>query len=387
MIRFMKYAVLCSAAVALPADAKILTATSSTLASIWKTAAAGDTIRLSGTFAGTTVLQNKSVTKTLTIDATKATFTGTLKLQSDNNISVVGGKYDSTGGVTAYGKGIVVYRSSNVSFDKLAVVASGTDGETGISFEGVTNSRITNSSFTNVGTGVGVTGSSNITISGNKVVGATKDGYDVYNDHNVIVTNNSCSASKPQAGAHPDCVQLASTKGLPVESDIKVVDNIATGMTQGFTSFYGSATGSLRITMSGNIINGLMPQGVACYGCVDSFITGNFLSAQPGAAHFVNLNVIGGSNNVVANNKLGSLSDPILLPSDYAAAYRMLTGRAYLSNADITAALDFTSARATASMTSIAGAVPEPGEWALFVTGFGLVGFTARRRSSSVVTA
>lgn len=251
----------------------------------------------------------------------------------------------------------------------------------------MTNSKITNSTFTNVGAGVGITASSYIKVIGNKVVGATKDGYDIYNDHHVLVANNSCAGSHPQPGAHPDCVQLASTKGLPRQSDIKVIDNIATGRTQGFTSFYGSATGSLRITMSGNIVNSLMPQGVACYGCVDSFITGNFLSAQPGAPHFVNLNVIGGLNNVVANNKLGSLSAPILLPTDYAEAYRMLTGRAYLANADATTALDFMSAGETASVASIAAAIPEPGEWTLLVTGFGLVGFTARRRSPSVVTA
>jgi len=384
MINLFKHVVLiCAIGASIPADAKILTATSATLASIWKTAAAGDTIRLSGTFAGTTVLQNKSVTKTLTIDATKATFTGTLKLQSDNNISVFGGTYDSTGGATAYNKGIVVYRSSNVSFDKLAVVASGTDGETGISFEGVTNSRITNSTFTKVGVGVGVTGSSNITISGNKVVGATRDGYDVYNDHNVIVTNNSCSASKPQAGAHPDCVQLASTKGLPVESDIKVVDNIATGMTQGFTSFYGSATGSLRITISGNIINGLMSQGVACYGCVDSFITGNFLSAQPGAAHFVNLNVIGGSNTVVSGNTLGSLTSAMYLPTDYASAYRALTGTTYAMRT-VSFASAGTELNSDMSMANIAAVIPEPSEWALLLAGFGLIGWVSRRSIATV---
>lgn len=70
----------------------------------------------------------------------------------------------------------------------------------------MTNSRVTNSTFTNVGTGVGVTGSSYITLTGNKVVGATKDGFDAFNDHNMVIANNSCSGGKPQAGAHPDCV-------------------------------------------------------------------------------------------------------------------------------------------------------------------------------------
>ncbi|QYE35937.1 right-handed parallel beta-helix repeat-containing protein [Polymorphobacter sp. PAMC 29334] len=342
----------------------------------------GDTIRLSGTFAGTTSLQNKTATKAITIDATKATFIGTLKFQSVNNIKVVGGRYDSTGGPTAYGRGIVVYKSSNLSFDKLTVVASGTDGETGVGLEGVTNASVTNSTFTNVGVGVGVTGSSYITLTGNKVVGATKDGYDAYNDHNVVIANNSCSGSKPQAGAHPDCVQLASTGGLPVQSDIKVIDNIATGMTQGFTSFLGSATGSLRITMTGNIINGLMSQGVACYGCVDSFITNNFLSSQPGAPHFVNLNVIGGSNNVVSGNTFGSLNTSSVLPTDYASAYFRLTGTTYKPTF-----ADFSSIGATASMERIAATIPEPGEWALLLAGFGLVGLATRRPMARVVAA
>lgn len=130
MIKFVRHiTIVCTVAVSMPADAKILYATSSTIASIRKSAASGDTIWLSGTFAGTTVLQNRSFAKTLTVDATKATFTGTLKMQSDNNISVVGGKYDSTAGATAYGKGIVVYKSSNLTFNNLAVIASGHDGK------------------------------------------------------------------------------------------------------------------------------------------------------------------------------------------------------------------------------------------------------------------
>ncbi|MGI4878944.1 MAG: right-handed parallel beta-helix repeat-containing protein [Janthinobacterium lividum] len=320
-------------------------------------------------------LQNKTVANAITLDATKATFTGTLKFQAVNGVRVIGGKFDATGGSNAYGKSVVVYSSSNISFDKVSVISSVNYPEAGISFQNVTNGQVTNSTFTNVGVGVGVTGSNHISLTGNKVVGATKDGFDVYDDHFVLVSGNSCSGGQPEANAHPDCVQLASTAGHPSVSDIVVTNNIATGATQGFTSFLGKGTGSLRITISQNIVNSTFPQGIACYSCVDSFITNNYLSAEPGAAHFVNMNIIGGSDNTVTGNSW--LSDAVYLPTDYASAYFKLTGTAYVPTA--------THGSDGAFGDSAAGSmVPEPGQWMLMIFGFVIVGLGHRRHARMV---
>lgn len=41
----------------------------------------------------------------------------------------------------------------------------------------------------------------------------------------------------------------------------------------------------------------------------------------------------------------------------------------------------------TIGFTSVAGAVPEPSTWAMLVAGFGMVGFSMRKRSSAAVSA
>jgi hypothetical protein len=352
------------------AGATTFKVTSTTIDAVWKSVQPGDTIRLSGKFGGI-ALQNKTFARTVTIDATRATFTDTLKFQAVNGVRVIGGTFDARGGKTYYNRAIVVYESSNISFDKTTVIGRAIDSEVGISFSNVTGGKVTNGNFTNVGVGVGATASRSITVTGNKVIGSTSDGYDLFDVHSAVVNNNSCSGGSPRAGAHPDCVQLGSTKGLAVTSDIKIIDNIATGPTQGFTAFLGSATGYERITVSGNIINGTYPQGIACYSCVDSFITGNFLSAQPGAEHFTNLNVIGGSNNVVADNSFRGLDKPLVLSSNYASAYYVLTGTRYLTKQFLNfGASDDAEAQ---------GLVPEPDTWALMLAGFAAVGAATRR--------
>lgn len=49
--------------------------------------------------------------------------------------------------------------------------------------------------------------------------------------------------------------------------------------------------------------------------------------------------------------------------------------------------VQFSSSLNAFEADTVAGAVPEPASWAMLVAGFGLVGLSARRRSSNVVTA
>lgn len=353
-------------------EAATVNATSANIYAVWLAAKPGDTIHLSGAFTGA-ALQNKISKPPITIDATRATFTDTLKFQNVDGVKVVGGTFDSRGGPTHYGRAIVVYTSSNISFDRTTIIGpgAGAGAGQGISLVNVNNAKVTNGSFTGLSLGVGVSGSTKITLSTNKVVNAAVDGFDITDSHTVLVANNSCSGGSPNSGAHPDCVQLWSATGHAVQSDVTVRDNIATGNTQGFTSFDPQKGGGLRFIFTGNIVNTMQPQGIACYACVDSSFTGNFLSALPDAAHLTNLNIIGGSNNAIYGNTLRALSDKIVLPTSYADAYFALTGRAYMPSF---AGLD------EGDLAEGTGAVPEPGVWLMLVIGFGVVGRSMRRR-------
>ncbi len=354
----------------LPTAAATITVTPATLATAFKNAASGDTLRLVGSF-GLTRLQNRSFTSNLTLDARRAVFTDTLDLQNINNIKVVGGRWDVTKGST-YGRGIVVYGGTNVTVDRVTVV--GVAGQQGVNFAGTSHATVSNSSFSGLQVGIGMTGLTGGLATHNRITRAVADGIDIGDSHGVTASYNSCSGSVPGPGAHPDCIQLWSTTGHPVQSDNIVTHNSATGMTQGFTSF-SLGGGALRVQITNNIVNTSMSQGVACYDCFDSIISYNTLTTLHGAQHLTNLNIFGGGNNQVVGNivnpapflrrNAGALVEPA-----FAAFTDTLPPPAPAALGDFSIAGDASAA-----------AVPEPASWTMLIAGFAAVGQLARRRT------
>lgn len=344
------------------AQSATLDATAATIGAVWGSAQAGDTIRLNGSF-GLTLLQYKSSTRAITLDATKAVFTDSLLIRHVDGLRVIGGTYGATtGGPTAYGRAVVVNYGSNIGFYSPVVV--GNAGGQGISFSDTVGATVKSGSFAGLYSGVSMTRVTNGYMYGNSVTGALSDGFDIADSHNVTATRNSCSAGAPVAGAHPDCIQMWSVAGHAVQSDITVTHNVATGPTQGFTSFDADKGGELRATITSNWVATTYSQGIACYACVDSNISYNRVSTLAGAAHMTNINVIGGSDNIVVGNTIGALPGSEISPAgDFATAARFSdTGRFFEGSA-----------------SPGAGAVPEPASWLMMIAGFGIVGEAARR--------
>ncbi len=370
---------------ALPAsaDATVYSVTQATLVSAFKNAKAGDTLKLRGTF-GFNRLQFGSFASTVTLDATAAKFTDTLDLQHDDNVRVVGGKWDVTKG-SSYGKAIVVYGGSNIAVDKINVV--GVDGEQGVNFAGVTNPQISNSTFTGLRVGIGISGATGGSAYKNKIYKAVSDGIDIGDSHNVVASYNSCSGGAPGAGVHPDCIQLWSTTGHAVQSDNVVTRNTATGPTQGFTSF-SAGGGALRVQITHNTVNTTFPQGIACYDCYDSIISFNTLTTGAGAAHITNLNVVGGGNNKVDGN---IIHYPVFLSQALATGNAMdapdfnnlLMYNDYAEPVMVGTLLPF-DALTPLSASGSAAAVPEPSAWSMLIAGFAAVGAASRRRTREV---
>ncbi|MBV8972782.1 MAG: right-handed parallel beta-helix repeat-containing protein [Sphingomonadaceae bacterium] len=344
--------------------------TAATLANAFKTAAAGDTLKLVGTF-GLVRLPSRSFAKVVTLDASRAVFTDTLDLLRDDNVRVVGGHWDITRGST-YGRAIVVYGGSGVSIDRATVV--GVAGQQGVNFAGTANAEVSGGSFAGLQVAIGLTGVTGGSATGNRVTRAVSDGIDIGDSHNVTASGNSCSGGTPGAGVHPDCIQLWSTEGHPVESDITVTHNSATGMTQGFTSF-AAGGGARRVDISYNTVTTSMPQGIACYDCFDSIISYNTLSTLPGASHLTNLNIVGGGNN----NIVGNVINP--------ASFLRRNGVGSVNATPFTDLLVYAgdvqpAPLGSAPPVSTAGpaVVPEPASWAMLLAGFAAVGAAARRR-------
>jgi hypothetical protein len=355
---------------AMPASAATVSATSANFTSVFAAAKAGDTIMLSGNFDGA-VLANRSFARPVRINARAAVFTGKLTVRNVDGLVVIGGVYGAANTNWQNGGTIVVSGGSNISFLQPTLIGDGAGKARGLSFQSTTGVNVDRARFSGFRMAVGIDSVTNGTFTNNFVRGATSDGFDIVNSHFVTASHNSCTASMPSIGAHADCMQLWSLAGQPVQSDISILNNYAYGQTQGFTSFDPERGGGLRITMSGNRIDTSMPQGIACYGCVDSTITWNVLTTLPGSQFRTYLRVFGGSNNIVENNSIG-LIPPVSAPGGLAMA-----GMADMADMADSAFMPDQSF----------GAVPEPLVWGEMLAGLMLVGAAVRRERRTAAAA
>lgn len=344
------------AGTSVPASAATYTATSATLNALFDTAAAGDKIVLSGSF-GLTVLDKRNFARALTIDATAATFNGTLSIRNVSGLSFIGGHFGSTTAPYQTFASVFVSNSSQINFTKPIVIGDAGGRGSGFGFYAVNDMTVTGGSFTGLKRAIGLHNVTNGVLSNNLIKKSTSEGFNIVSSHGVTASGNTCTGTTPFAGAHPDCIQLWSLAGEPVQSDIRLIGNKAYGATQGFTSFDPLRGGGLRITMSNNYANVLFPLGIACYACVDSVFTNNVMVTAPGARYRTRMAIVGGSNNIISGNVLGAYPPPV--PKVMARSLFAVS----------------------------AAAVPEPMIWAQLIAGFGIVGAIARRRTARVALA
>lgn len=373
---------------AVPATAGSITVTPATFASAIAAARGGDTLRLVGTFGAIRIV-NRDFASAVTINAAQATFTGTVTIGNVSNLKFGGGTFDIAG-APAFTKAVTVYGGRNIGFNALTVV--GTEGGEGVVFNGTTGASVTSSSFSGLQVGVVFGSVTNGIATRNTITHSVSDGIDIANSHGVTASYNSCSNGNPGAGVHPDCVQLWSITGAPLQSNIIVRNNTATGPTQGFTAF-ATMGGELRVQILNNFVNTSYSQGVACYECVYSNISYNRLKTQPGATYLTNLNIIGGSSNSVIGNYVAPYDGP------QAGPHLAALGRAL----DLTPAIDPGSDPVldpgmgdTPDLAELVGpqpegliataSVPEPANWALLIAGFAAVGIARRRARPEAAT-
>lgn len=352
------------------ARSAILVATPATITSVFAAAAAGDTLELIGTF-GNVRLQGRSFTTAVTLDASHALFTDTLILQKDHNLKLWRGNFDIAGG-SSYGRGVAIWGGSNITVDQTTVHGNGS--EVGVVFEGTAHAIVSNGKFDGLRAAIGFGEVIGGVVSGNRIIHAVADGIDIGDSHYVKASYNTCSLGTPGAGVHPDCIQLWSTTGHPVQSDITVSHNKATGPTQGFTSF-SSGGGGLRVAITYNSVTSSYPQGIACYDCVNSTISFNKVWTLPGAAHITNINVIGGTGNKVVGNIINL---PVVANGSAFTASRALSPRpgVALGRGTYSPVLEFSG------RYDGVNAVPEPRTWDLLLAGFAAVGVICRRRAA-----
>jgi hypothetical protein len=370
------------AGTAIPASAASYTATNANFQTVFAQARDGDTIVLSGNFDGIK-MSNRSFATAVKIDARKARFNGILALRNVHGVEFTGGTYGTTKSAWQDAGTIRVEKSSNISFTQPRLFGNGLGRARGMTFTETQNLSVTGGIFSGFRLAIGAVSSSDGFFANNKITKSTSDGINIANSHRFTAQYNSCSGSIPSIGAHPDCIQLWSLAGNPVQSDIQLLYNIATGATQGFTSFDPARGGGLRISMIGNRVDTSFPQGIACYGCFDSIFTDNVLTTPAGARWRTSLNIIGGGNNTIENNSIGPFVKPSASKSSFDVSALMSMNAFELAEMADNDALDiFDQFEAIEGQWVGEGfaAVPEPGVWAQLITGFGVLGGLLRLR-------
>ena len=365
---------------ALPVAAATITVTPATFDSAVAAAKGGDTLALVGTFGKIRIIDRDFATA-VTINASRATFTSTLTLDNVDNLTVGGGTFNIAG-APQYTQAVAVYGGRNIAFN--APNISGSAGGEGIVFDGTAGATVASGTFRGLQVGIVLGSVTNGVATHNTVTGAVSDGIDIANSHGVTASYNSCSAGAPGPGVHPDCVQLWSVTGQPLQSDIIVRNNRATGPTQGFTAF-ASMGGELRVQIINNSLTTSYPQGVACYECVNSTISYNSLATMAGALYLTNLTVSGGTGNSVVGNVIkpyaGAVSGSHIGMLDASLDAGRGVDVAPTSDAPDLARL---VGEPPADSAGIA-AIPEPSSWALLLAGFAAVGLARRRGSRAAV--
>ncbi|KPF61516.1 hypothetical protein IP88_15700 [alpha proteobacterium AAP81b] len=288
-------------ALATPCAAANLPATPATAAAVFASAQPGDVVTLTGSFASFSLADRDFGTAGLRVSAWGATFSGTVTFTNVTGLSWRGG-LSTVVPVTTSQRAFNIQRSTRVTLDMVSIGGNGNGLGYGIIAQNSSAITVKGASIRKLRLGIGYLDVAGGTISGNLLTAMTSDGINITGSSSQITASaNRCQLPAPSTGAHPDCIQMWSDTGKPQLADITLTGNIVSGATQGITLF---DRGGQRIVITGNTIDTSYPQGIACYLCDASRITGNTLTTQAGARWQTVINATG-VGLVVSDNSIG----------------------------------------------------------------------------------
>jgi|GEM_PF-5480891 len=144
------------------------------------------------------------------------------------------------------------------------------------------------------------------------------DGINIVGVTNVLVEDSRFEDFRPvratgirgtpsfRDGDHPDAVQIWTSKDRPFGRDIVIRRNKVHGMTQGINMFGPIGDGYERVSITDNVVDIFDPPAISMFSCTDCEITGNRVSALPGAPYNVNIRT-DNSKGRFCNNRVDKL--------------------------------------------------------------------------------
>jgi hypothetical protein len=351
---------------------------------------AGDTLRIAGTFVNPLVLSNRDFGN-VQVDARSAVFQSGLVLNNVHNLAFSGGTYGRSDVDIRAWHTVQVQFSSNISLAEGLFLGNSDSRGSGLLVVQSNQVTVRDSQFRGHGTGLGVRSSSNVLVTRNAIMGSAADGINVVDSQRVIVSSNSCSAFTPSPGAHPDCIQLWSLNGRPLQSDIAILNNSAIGNMQAFVSFDPRTGSGERLIFAGNYAAISYTHGVSCTRCNDSIFVDNVLTNLPDSRWGApSVRLTEGLRNLVANNQTfdvrGLAGQPgFVLPGPTLSGFRP----GWADN--VGSQIGSLFANNLVSPAFSASVVPEPASWLLLGLGFVAIGrqmrLSRRRNGPRLVLA
>jgi hypothetical protein len=340
----------------------------------------GDTLRITGTFANPLVLRNRDFGN-VQVDARDAVFQSGLVLNNVHNLAFSGGTYGRADLDLRAWHTVQVQFSSNISLAQGLFLGNRDNRGSGLLVVQSHQVTVRDSQFTGHGTGMGVRSSTGVLVTRNSITGSFADGINVVDSQRVIVSSNSCSAFTPGVGSHPDCIQLWSLNGRPLQSDIAILNNSAIGNMQAFVSFDPRTGSGERLIFAGNYAAITYTHGVSCTRCNDSIFIDNILSNLPDSRWGApSVRLTEGLRNVVAGNQsfdvrgLAGITG-FALPQPVWSSFTPAWAGGVGSQINSLFATSFDIPAVSVS------SVPEPASWLMLSLGFLAVGRQLRQRS------
>jgi hypothetical protein len=420
------FAAACSMTCAAQA-ATVTVYTPAQLDSAVRAAAAGDTIRIAPGNYGAYEFKNLNPSSAINIIASNSAnlpvFTN-IKVTGSSNLKLTRLVVDSPApapGTVLYGA--TISRSDSIRMSGMVihgVLGGGVSNDPrGLRISNSTNVTISGNSFTELTHGILTDGSSRMNITDNGFTGIRVDGVMVDGATGSTIARNRFADFRPEAGDHADAIQLFNNGVATV--NLTISDNLmlggSDGQMQGIFMTNGSGNRSQLdlLKISNNLMWGTMYNGIAVWDANRVTLTGNTLysnvlldpgktwlrleditsatvtSNYAGAFLYTALGKLTESGNVLsvldllaavavanwdATHAAAPLSLPYFDPDDRSAID-------LASNDDMRVATRGTSmlSRGMPGMPGMAalGGVPEPANWALTISGFGLIGGMRRR--------
>ena len=346
---------------------------------VLKTLKPGDTLQLTGTFE-TPVRIGRRDFGGVTLNATGALLREGLIMQAVHNLNIVGGTFGRTDADTRDWGTLRIDNSSNISVSRTTVIGNGNLRGTGIRVSGSEFITIRDNKLSGHLGSIMLASSKNSLITRNNMVQASSDGIQVVDSNRVIVASNSCSNFTPGPGAHPDCIQLWSVSGRPLQSDIFILNNSAIGTMQAFLSSDPKTGSGTRLTFGGNYAAVTYTHTVTCGNCTYSSFFDNVLSNLPQAIHGPGSLKIGTKNlgtsptNIIGTNlryDLRGRTDGWMPAPTWTRFVPDIAGMVGSRWDDRSFGF---------ALTGTGGSVPEPATWLMMGIGFMAIGRQLRQR-------